>query len=851
MSYRPAEIPSVVWLGEPRGADPALVGPKAAHLSRLASAHPVPVGFCLTAEAYRVAEAAGGLTGELTQQVGEAYERLVEAARASGNTSGPAVAVRSSAIDEDGPTASFAGQHDTVLNVEGFEAVLEAVDRTWRSLRSESALAYRRRHGLPIDGVALAVLVQRMVMADAAGVAFSVDPVAGRRDRVVVSASWGLGESVVGGTVTPDMWTLDKDSLDVVDMQNGEKRRMTVGVHGGTREVEVPSFLRARPALGADQVEQVARLARDLERRLGWPVDIEFAFAAGRLHLLQCRPVTTMRDDGAAPAPAAPKRGARREDLPAPTWREPGDEARFWKRDEMHFPAQLTALDGDYLCGVIEHGFAHAIDRFGLPFTFNVRRFWTYYYDSDGRREVAEEDRPALEARQEELASIVADLERHWSTHWLAEIDAHLDHWSGTDLAALNDDALAEHLSDTMGRARRLWEIHFEVVAAISKAVPAFIELYTELFSPESTLRPMALLQGFDNLTTRAGRRLWQLRELAERSPEVTRTLCSVPAGEAWPALERLPEARPLLDGLQAYLVEFGHRCQYLRLSAPTLVEDPTPSLKTLQDAVQRAESDPERRRYELAAERDRLIREARQQLERYPAPIRDEFERRLAAAQTAARLKEDHNYLIDYTSTAAVRRVFLEAGRRLAAAGVVEARDDVLHLTSDEVWETLRSLPHVDRRALVAERTAELERFAEIDVPNEIGTPPAPAAGTKEEPATGTAPRPGTLKGTPGSPGLARGRARVLTALEDAPRLLPGEVLVARTTAQPWTPLFATAAALVTDTGSAYSHSAVVAREYALPAVVGVGNATTVLRDGMLVEVDGDRGVVRVIDRG
>src|SRR5690606_11026322 len=163
---------------------------------------PVPAGFCLTAEAYRIAAREGGLTDELAQHVREAYARLVR-----GDT-GQAVAVRSSAIDEDGPFASFAGQHDTNLNVIGLDAVIAAIDGTWRSLHSRSAMAYRRRHGLGLDGVALAVLVQRMVPADVAGVAFSVDPVAGRQDRVVVRASWGLGESIVGGTVTPDVWTV-------------------------------------------------------------------------------------------------------------------------------------------------------------------------------------------------------------------------------------------------------------------------------------------------------------------------------------------------------------------------------------------------------------------------------------------------------------------------------------------------------------------------------------------------------------------------------------------------------------------------------------------------------------------
>jgi phosphoenolpyruvate synthase/pyruvate phosphate dikinase len=281
----------VPFLGEPRTRDASLVGPKASHLSALAGSHPVPAGFCITADAYRFAQEVGGMPREVAGAVRDAYERLV-GDRPPGEAP-PPVAVRSSAIDEDGPTASFAGQHDTILNVVGADAVLEAIERTWRSLRSDAALAYRRSHGLPLTGLALAVLVQRLVLADASGVAFSIDPVSGRRDRIVVNASWGLGESMVNGTVTPDMWTLDKASLAPHEVRLATKTRMSVAVDGRTREVVVPSFMRDSPSLDDAQVSEVAVLARSLEARQGWPVDIEFAFEGGRLNLLQCRPVTS------------------------------------------------------------------------------------------------------------------------------------------------------------------------------------------------------------------------------------------------------------------------------------------------------------------------------------------------------------------------------------------------------------------------------------------------------------------------------------------------------------------------------------------------------------------------------
>jgi pyruvate,water dikinase len=204
------------------------------------------------------------------------------------------VAVRSSALDEDGDLTSFAGQHETELNVVGIEAVLGAVARCWASGRTERALTYRRRQGLEVEGVRLAVVVQQLVLADISAVVFSANPVTNDRNEVVVTASWGLGESLVSGTATPDTWVVRKEDLGVLDEQVGAKERMTVAVDGGAREVPVPRLLREKLSLSRAQVAQLARLAVDLEARMGWPVDIEAAYFGEHLYLLQCRPITTL-----------------------------------------------------------------------------------------------------------------------------------------------------------------------------------------------------------------------------------------------------------------------------------------------------------------------------------------------------------------------------------------------------------------------------------------------------------------------------------------------------------------------------------------------------------------------------
>lgn len=292
-------VPTLLWLEDAAAQAAALVGGKVAHLSRLAARYRVPPGFCLTTEAFRL-WAPGGyestlarqtVPGELHDTLAAAYAELAERTHAAV----PRIAVRSSAVGEDSGGASFAGQYETYLNIVGVEAASQAVLRCWEMVRSTRVLAYRRQQGLTLEGPGMAVLLQQLVTADVAAIVFSANPVTGNRQEIVVNASWGLGASIADGTVTPDTYRLARPSLDVCERQVADKERMTVMVPGGIKEVPVPRFLRTTPAVDDAQLQAMGQLALRLEEDLGWPVDIECAWQAGQLYLLQCRPITTLR----------------------------------------------------------------------------------------------------------------------------------------------------------------------------------------------------------------------------------------------------------------------------------------------------------------------------------------------------------------------------------------------------------------------------------------------------------------------------------------------------------------------------------------------------------------------------
>jgi pyruvate,water dikinase len=384
-----------------------------------------------------------------------------------------------------------------------------------------------------------------------------------------------------------------------------------------------------------------------------------------------------------------------------------------------------------------------------------------------------------------------------------------------------------------------------------------FADAYKEITGSSDEMAPHVLLQGFPTRTVDAGHALWRLSREARRHPDVAEALAAEKPDDVFSRLAATPEGREFAEALRAYLDEFGWRGDSWIIDDRTWVDYPRTPLATLRGYLAKPDDEsPIEEHARLAAERERAVAQVREKLAGASAEARGQFEGLLRAAQLVAEVQEDHNFYIDQMLQHLARRAFVEAGRRMVARGQIDDAEDVLYLTTDELREQASRAGAEDLRARIGERRLSLARWRMVSPPPAIGTPPPPPpADYQPNPVErgmmgflGGPPKAGTateIRGNAGSRGKVSGIARVAMTLSEATSLQPGEILVCPTTAPPWTPLFATAAAVVTDTGGILSHCAVVAREFGIPAVVGTGVGTQRIRTGQRVTVDGSAGVV------
>jgi pyruvate,water dikinase len=848
--------PYILWLSDPEALEVSQVGGKAANLARMSQAGlPVPPAFIVTAGAYREvsrslslervwdAGAAGAMSAAnaadsvraaivaepvpdaIVDAIRGAYARFEETS-ADGVADVSSVAVRSSATAEDLPEASFAGQQDTFLNVSGADDVLDAVRRCWASLWTDRAVDYRERHGFDHGDALLAVTVQQMVPADAAGVLFTANPVNGRRDEMVINAAAGLGDAVVSGTVTPDTYVVR-----------------------GARVVE---RVMAHPEVGGPQSvsdEEAVALAtlgqRVQDLYAGVPQDIEWARAAGDVHLLQARPITTLTPAPVVAADDVWVRGLFVEilpDAPSPAFCSVLEPVltrmlEFTFRSLGHPPpSDIPSVRVFYSQPYLNLRCLRAAFD-GLPPASRERlaRRMANPFDEHQARG-ASRPSPADLLMAARLARAVHRLPRILPAVVAAYYEA-LAPAADADPAKLSDAELADAVENVaLVVVPPLVEWDFLLISGLGFVERIVDSMVERAGLPDTDAVRGALMSGVSgNLTMETNKALWRVAEAARADPPVVDAIAH---GALHNALDRAGEvASPAFNSILAdFLARYGHRESRMDIAAPTWGEDPTPVVGFLRGYLARHDArDPAVGEATMVLARRQAASDVAAALSR---PRRAVFQWALAHAEALGRERDTMHF--HWTACFPVlRRLLATLGVRFTALGVIDDPVDVFCLAITEMPGLARApRPMQDE---VRRRREAWHRDQGRSWPLEIRRGKEVYA---EDHAADVHPD-GAMRGIPGSPGLVTGTARVIRRPEDFGRLGPGEILVAPFTTPVWTPLFAVAGGLVTDTGGILSHGAIVAREYGIPAVMGVVGASSRVVDGSLITVDGAKGLV------
>lgn len=850
------------------------VGAKAAHLGELSRLDGVrvPAGSCVTTAAYRRAvsaiagfdDAVDRLSGvdpedrtaitELSvelrstiesapvpDEVARAVERAVER-----HGEGAAFAVRSSATAEDLPSASFAGQQDTFLNVIGAASVVEHVRRCWSSTFTERAIVYRQHHGIDHRDVQMAVVVQRLIAPDVSGVLFTADPMTSNRRLTVVEATFGLGEALVSGLVQADTYAVLDD--EIVERVVGDKAiAVQADDGGGTRQVPVDPARRAQPVLDDPQILELVQLGRRIELHFATPQDIEWCLAGDELHVVQSRPITTLwpvpeHDDDRTRVYVSMGHQQMMTDPMRPLG------VSFW---ELTTPAPVREAAGRMFVDVTD-ALASPATRAGIL--------------ALSASDPLIGDALATIVERGDVVQLVPDAtagERAAApptTSAASELDA--DPSIVPELIARNDAAVAaveRHLAGRTGT---------ELVDAILADLP---ELRQELFDPRSHQVLMAGFEARDwlnehlaqwlgephaadaltqsvphNVTSRMGLALLDVADVIRPHPEVVEHLARIGEGDdVLAGLAGLEGGAESSAALEAFLDTYGARCVgEIDITRPRWSERPSDVVPIIVGNIRNFAPGEASRRDERGR---RAAAEAAADLLERLRDLPDGERKAAEAARMIDRVRMFTGYR-EYPKFGMVRRylvykrALMAEAERLVDAGVLADPEDLYFLSLPELRDVVAA-GRVDRQLLM-DRQEAFRSYEALTPPRVFTSDGEVVAGSYRRDDVS----PDTLVGLAVSAGTVEGRARVVLDVADAD-LEPGDILVTAFTDPSWTPLFVAISGLITEVGGLMTHGAVIARELGLPAVVGVEHATRRIRDGQRIRLDGTDGTVELLD--
>jgi rifampicin phosphotransferase len=881
--------PFILPFSDINARDLGLVGGKGANLGEMTNAgFPVPPGFCVTTTAFEkfIASApnADSIYEELNtvntddldslRKIGERVRQsllkipipneIAESVRQSWQEIGAndAYAVRSSATAEDLPDASFAGQQDTYLNIIGEEDLLDAVRRCWVSLFADRAILYRVQNNFNHRDVQLSVVVQKMILSEKSGTLFTADPLTGHRHTLTIDASFGLGEALVSGLVTPDAYKVDKRTMTIIERQVSEKEvAIFPEKGGGTRQETLDVDRREQAALTDEQILKLAEMGTKIESHYGSPQDIEWAIADNQLYLLQARPITSL----------FPIDGLKSPDDSLHVFFSVGHQQNMTRampplslsNFPNFLPIELRTDDGRIAILHTSAGrlFIDLTQALRHPVLKRIVSAVLSQFDELAPQlfqlttQRPEFKRPhGLHFPFGILKGVLGILRRVFNGLWRRDLSGFIPQTNALidGFIDKSDRDLREYPKGKAQIQAMLNEL-CQPASFFLKWVPeaaagiAATRLLTKLASPWITPdKEEALTLGIPgNVVNEMNLMLSDLAELARKSPQLVEHFNHL-EGDAHLWLENIANfegSAPFLESWHDFLLLYGSRApSEMDISIKRWREDPMPVLRVIAGNIEKNVSS--RALFEAqeqareAAFSELLAAAEKGFLGRLRLRV---FKRLYHVLIEAGGMREHHKFMM-VRLVAVVREILKENATELVAKGKLAAPDDIWFLKWDEllsIWDDKA----ISWGEVIAQRQVDFNRYLKL-------TPPAVITSDGETPVVQyrveDAP-PGALLGNPVSAGIVEGIVHVIHD-PTTEMLKPGEILVAPFTDPGWTPLFINAAGLVMDIGGALAHGSVVAREYGIPAVVGVRDSTTKLITGQRVRVDGNRGIIEML---
>lgn len=802
----------VMKFSEIRKEDISAAGGKGANLGELFNAgFPVPNGFCITSHAFddymkwngfdTLSSENSSLTSDKIAK-GHLWKELEEEIAEFYNALGPnsKVAVRSSATAEDLPEASFAGQQETYLNIEGLDQLYPAVKKCFASLFSSRAAAYRKQTNFDTVKISLSVVVQSMVNSEISGVLFTVDPVSKNKSQMMLNASWGLGESIVSGKVTPDIYVYDKNHRQVIDRRLGDKKIEVCYGTKGTEERETSLQQRSEFCLTEKQAIEIFELGRKTEQHFKCPQDVEWAISQNKLYLLQARPITTLNGKSGNDIQLTKSQRAVLnnwiEHCPKPLY--PLDVAPCMLVDEaknrvfhelgISVGSELTMDENGLLS--LSAGKIHISPQiFKIPFL--LRSFTDYSINSARTKDSFHNIRKELIAKD------------------------------GTALSALPAKALIRQIMELMELSEELAYIRFRYNIFPSVAVSKLI--YHDLKKTDKNINEYDLLSNLSYKTWNLNIELKKLSGFIHSNPELERLFMELDRKDQHAISDFLADQPDFKAKLNDFLNEFGWKSSssYCAFGSVSWFEDLDSLFSMLKVLLHSSRND------ESPVKFQNILAKLTKRFDKKKA---DRLQTKIEEIRAYHVNREESLYLIEMCYGLA-RRAAFELTHRYPE--LFEQSDDILYLTLDEVYELPNKI--LDLKELIAVRKSNRLKNEMLWSGFSVG---------------GKASHQNTLTGVSGNGGQCRGRVRKILTQQEFDKMQSGDILLCRYTDPSWTPLFVLALAVISDTGGPLSHSAIVAREYNIPAVLGIGNATDLLEDGDEVLVDGNSGKVILLTK-